>query len=63
MSCAPEHAKENFDRLLGVYCEAQSHGITAAELEQAKNKVASRLVLAGERPKCVLCNPIFERMK
>ena len=51
MSCDPEDAEENLQRLLNVYQAAERGGITAAELEQAKNKVASRLVLAGERPK------------
>ncbi|MGO8746790.1 MAG: M16 family metallopeptidase [Thermoguttaceae bacterium] len=51
MSCDPEDAKENLQHLLHVYREAEQGGITAAELDQAKNKVASRLVLSGERPR------------
>jgi predicted Zn-dependent peptidase len=33
-----------------IYAEVNRNGITADELEQAKNKVSSRLVLRGERP-------------
>ena len=51
MACAPEAAAENLQSLLDVYGAAQSDGITPAELEQAKSKVRSRIVLASERPR------------
>lgn len=56
MSCEPESAAENLERIQNVYCEAQDRGFTAAELSQAKNKVRSRLVLSGERPRGRLFN-------
>jgi predicted Zn-dependent peptidase len=49
MSCEPEATAENLARILKVYSEAD--GITAAELEQAKSKVRSRIVLSSERPR------------
>jgi predicted Zn-dependent peptidase len=33
-----------------VFEDVSTHGITVEELEQARNKVASRIVLRGERP-------------
>jgi len=49
MSCEPEQTAENLRRILKVYREAD--GITAAELDQAKSKVRSRIVLSSERPR------------
>ena len=46
----PEETKANIERIARIYDEVNQHGITADELEQAKNKVCSRLVLRGERP-------------
>ena len=51
LSCAPDEAAENLRRLLALYRAARREGITATELRQAKSKVRSRLVLAGERPR------------
>ena len=51
MCCDPDCAAENLQRILGVYQLAERDGITAAELEQAKNKVRSRIVVSGERPR------------
>ncbi len=51
MSCEPEQTAENLQRILNVYRLAESEGITAAELEQAKSKIRSRIVLSGERPR------------
>lgn len=56
MSCDPESAGANLERLHVAYREAQANGFTAAELSQAKNKVRSRLVLSGERPRGRLFN-------
>ena len=51
MVCSPEHAVENTRRILDVYRRAEAEGITADELEQAKSKVRSRIVLGSERPR------------
>ena len=50
VSCAPEDAEEVYQRLMQVYATAHAEGITEAELQQAKNKVRSQLVLSSERP-------------
>lgn len=46
----PEDTAENLRRVAEIYAEVNRNGVTADELEQAKNKVCSRLVLRGERP-------------
>jgi predicted Zn-dependent peptidase len=51
MSCEPDHVEDNLRRILNLYRAAESEGITAAELDQAKNKVSSRIVLSSERPR------------
>jgi predicted Zn-dependent peptidase len=51
MSCDPEYAAENLQRVQQVYQAALSQGITQAELDQAKNKINSRVVLSSERPR------------
>lgn len=51
MSCAPEHVAENLQRILDVYRRAESDGVTASELDQAKSKIRSRIVLSSERPR------------
>jgi predicted Zn-dependent peptidase len=51
MSCEPEEAADNLQRIADVYRAAQETGITEDELTQAKNKVASRVVLSSERPR------------
>ncbi|MFO1094261.1 MAG: pitrilysin family protein [Planctomycetaceae bacterium] len=48
--CRPEDAQRNLDRIERMYAEILRDGITAEELEQARNKVASRIVLQSERP-------------
>ena len=50
VSCDPEDADEVYQRVLEVYETAHAEGITAVELQQAKNKVRSQLVLSSERP-------------
>lgn len=50
-SCDPELVAENLQRVQDVYRTAQARGITAAELDQAKSKIRSRIVLSGERPR------------
>lgn len=51
MSCDPEQAAGNLQRIVDVYRKAETDGLTAAEVEQAKNKVQSRIVLSSERPR------------
>jgi predicted Zn-dependent peptidase len=50
LSCAPEDVEKNLERMQVVFDEVNANGITDDELEQARNKVASRIVLRGERP-------------
>lgn len=50
LSCQPEQVASNLEIMRRVFDEVNSSGVTAEELEQAKNKVASRIVLRGERP-------------
>jgi predicted Zn-dependent peptidase len=50
LSCRPEDAAENLDRVRAIYDAVNREGVTAAELETAKNKVLSRVVLRSERP-------------
>lgn len=47
--CGPDQAAANLQRLHDLYLEAQTHGATADELERAKCKLASSVVLSGER--------------
>jgi predicted Zn-dependent peptidase len=51
LSCAPEDAEESLERLEKVYHDAEAEGFTEAEVQQAKSKVKSRLVLSSERPR------------
>jgi len=51
MSCEPRLAADNLRRIAEVYQKAQRDGITEIELEQAKNKIRSRIVLSAERPR------------
>lgn len=50
LSCTPEDVEKNLQRMQSVFDEVNESGITDEELEQARNKVASRVVLRGERP-------------
>lgn len=50
LSCEPESAQENLARIAEVFQSAMRDGVTAEELEQAKNKVLARTVLRSERP-------------
>ena len=47
---APEDTSANFERLETILNQVTTAGITDEELDQAKNKVSSRVVLASERP-------------
>lgn len=50
LSCRPEDVAANLDRVRAIYDAVNREGVTAAELETAKNKVLSRVVLRSERP-------------
>ncbi|MFN9719670.1 MAG: M16 family metallopeptidase [Planctomycetota bacterium] len=50
LSCSPEATQANIDRCRKVFDEVNANGVTADELEQARNKAASRIVMRGERP-------------
>jgi len=50
LGCEPGLVEENLRRLDDVLRRTQADGVTEEELEQAKNKYRSRLVLSGERP-------------
>lgn len=56
MSCNPEDAAENFDRMVKLQQSAEDEGYTSEELHQAKSKVKSRVVLGSERPRSRLFN-------
>jgi predicted Zn-dependent peptidase len=56
MSCDPENAQDNLDRVADIYRRVETEGIAADELAQAKNKINSRVVLASERPRGRLFN-------
>jgi predicted Zn-dependent peptidase len=51
LSCEPDDTAELLDRIRDIYAAAGRDGIPPAEFEQARNKVAGRVVLAGERPR------------
>ena len=51
LSCAPDRARDNLQRVLDIYRQAERDGITDEELSQAKSKWSSRIVLSGERPR------------
>lgn len=50
LCCAPEDTADNLQIIRDVFNEAQANGITEAELNQAKNKICSHVVLQAERP-------------
>ena len=49
-SCDPDQAISNVGIVRTILDEVQRSGITAEELTQAKNKIASRVVRSAERP-------------
>jgi predicted Zn-dependent peptidase len=51
MSCDPEYAAENLKCISAEFLKAHADGITQAELDQAKSKINSRVVLSSERPR------------
>ena len=51
MSCDPEHAASNYRKMLAVFRAVEADGVAQAELDQAKSKLRSRIVLSSERPR------------
>ena len=51
LSCDPQEVKANRDRIAQIYRDINKNGVTETELQQAKNKVCSRVVLGSERPR------------
>jgi predicted Zn-dependent peptidase len=50
LSCLPELAAENLQRIAEIVQDTEANGITEEELAQAKNKVCAQIVLHSERP-------------
>lgn len=50
MSCQPDEAQNNLQRMADLIAAAESEGLTEDELTQAKNKICAGIVLAAERP-------------
>lgn len=50
LSCEPDEAQANLERIARLYGSIMKDGPTEAELEQARNKVLARSVIRGERP-------------
>jgi predicted Zn-dependent peptidase len=51
LSCDAEDAEPLMAEILNVYRTAATGGISRDEWERARNKLSSRVVLAGERPR------------
>ncbi len=56
MSCEPDDATSNFERIVELQKQAEANGFTDDELRQAKSKVSARVVLSSERPRSRLFN-------
>jgi predicted Zn-dependent peptidase len=50
LSCLPDLAADNLQRIGEIIAEVQTGGVTEEELIQAKNKVCAHIVLQAERP-------------
>ncbi len=50
LSCQPEKVDRNLQKVHQVFEQAARKGITARELEQAKNKTKAHAVISSERP-------------
>jgi predicted Zn-dependent peptidase len=49
LACVPEQTADNLQRIAEVEEQIQQNGVTQAELDLAKNKIASHVVLHSER--------------
>jgi predicted Zn-dependent peptidase len=56
ISCDPANAAGNLRLVQDMFRRVEAEGITQAELDQAKNKINSRVVLSSERPRGRLFN-------
>ncbi|MEK6235216.1 MAG: insulinase family protein, partial [Planctomycetales bacterium] len=56
MSCAPDQTAANLQVIQDHFQRVEKDGITQAELDQVRNKIKSRRVLASERPRGRLFN-------
>lgn len=50
LSCDPEEAQSNLERIAAAFRRVLAEGVTEEELTQAQNKVQARVVLRSERP-------------
>lgn len=50
LSCLPEATEQLVARIAALYARINSEGVTEEELDRARNKIASRIVLRSERP-------------
>ncbi len=50
LCCAPEEAEESLQRIEAIEREVERDGVTEDELERAKSKVGSQIILQSERP-------------
>jgi predicted Zn-dependent peptidase len=51
LGCDPSLATENLQRIHDLFRRVESESVAQAELDQARTKVSSRVVLSGERPR------------
>jgi predicted Zn-dependent peptidase len=56
VSCSPERIADNLWRMDRLLRGVEAEGVAATELQQAKSKINSRLVLRAERPRGRLFN-------
>lgn len=50
LGCQPDTTTDNLNRIRDIYEDVNQNSVTDVELDQAKNKIASRIVLRSERP-------------
>ncbi|MCA8988337.1 MAG: insulinase family protein, partial [Planctomycetaceae bacterium] len=50
LTCHPDDVESNLEAYRVIFQDINQNGVTDEELEQARNKVASRIVLRSERP-------------
>lgn len=50
LSCLPDLAAENLQRIAEIVSDAEKNGITEEELLQSQNKICAHIVLQAERP-------------
>ena len=51
MTCEADRTADNLAEIAAIYRQAEAEGILPAELNQAKSKINSRVVLSSERPR------------